>query len=208
MNHDSLKTSLGEAAQAIKDGQLVAYPTDTVYGLGADATNAEAVDAVFTAKGRNPGTPVPVLISGMSMGLELVKELTEKFEVLINEFWPGALTIVVEATESVPPVVTAGTGTVGLRMPDNKVAVELIKMSGKPITGTSCNLSGEPPTKAVDEARNQLGDSVSVYVESECGDSTAPSTVISLVTEPPTIFRLGEIAREDIENIIGPVVLA
>ncbi|MEK9676645.1 MAG: L-threonylcarbamoyladenylate synthase [Chloroflexota bacterium] len=208
MNHDSLKTSLGEAAQAIKDGQLVAYPTDTVYGLGADATNAEAVDAVFTAKGRNPGTPVPVLISGMSMGLELVKELTEKFEVLINEFWPGALTIVVEATESVPPVVTAGTGTVGLRMPDNKVAVELIKMSGKPITGTSCNLSGEPPTKHVDEARNQMGDSVSVYVESECGDSTAPSTVISLVTEPPTIFRLGEIAREDIENIIGPVVLA
>jgi len=207
MIHDSLKNSLREAAQAIKDGQLVAYPTDTVYGLGADATNAAAVDAVFKAKGRNPGTPVPLLISGMNMGLQLAKELPEKFEVLINEFWPGALTIVVEATASVTPVVSAGTGTVGLRMPDNEVAVELIKMSGKPITGTSCNLSGEPPTKSVDEARIQMGDSVSVYVNAECGDSTAPSTVISLVTEPPTIFRLGEITREEIENIIGPVVL-
>ena len=127
-------SSLNIAATALKQGSLVSFPTDTYFALGADGMNNKAVQHVFEVKGRNPGTPVPLLISDLDMVTELATTFPEIIVDLASRFWPGALTIVVPALERVPESVTARTGTVGLRIPDHSLARHLIRLSGTPIT--------------------------------------------------------------------------
>jgi len=202
------KSGLETAVQAIKNGELVAFPTDTFFALGADGLNSVAVDSVFTTKGRNPGTPVPLLVSDTSMADSLCADFPEELRKLAEKFWPGALTIVVPAADSVPPVVTAGTGTVGLRVPDHDVARKLIELSGVPITGTSCNLTGRDPIKEAAVVEQVFGDVINSCINSDCGDSDAPSTVISYENGEINVLRNGAISAESMRNIVGDIVVS
>ena len=165
--------------------------------------NDKAVQHVFEVKGRNPGTPVPLLISDLDMVTELATTFPQIVMDLASRFWPGALTIVVPALERVPESVTARTGTVGLRIPDHSLARQLIKFCGTPITGTSCNLTGQPPMTNASDVDQQFGEKIDFCIESPCGSNTAPSTVISYANGKLSILRLGAISIESIKNTIG-----
>ena len=200
-------SSLNIAATAITQGRLVSFPTDTYFALGADGMNDRAVQQVFEEKGRNPGTPVPLLISDLDMITELTKPLTKILADLASRFWPGALTIVVPALDCVPESVTAKTGTVGLRIPDHSLARQLIRISGTPITGTSCNLTGQPPVSNAIDVDQQFGEKIDFCIDSPCGSNTAPSTVISYANDTLSILRLGAISIASIKNTIGKNVV-
>ena len=200
-------SNLNIAAAAIKQGSLVSFPTDTYFALGADGMNNKAVQHVFEVKGRNPGTPVPLLISDLDMVTELATTFPEIIVDLASRFWPGALTIVVPALERVPESVTARTGTVGLRIPDHSLARHLIRLSGTPITGTSCNLTSQPPMANASDVDQQFGEKIDFCIDSPCGSNTAPSTVISYANGKLSILRLGAISIESIKNTIGKNVV-
>ena len=201
-------SGLQQAANAINRGELVAFPTDTFFALGADGFNSAAVENVFVTKGRNPGTPVPLLVSGTEMAEILVKEFPEPLKLLADEFWPGALTVVLPASDRVPEVVTARTGTVGIRVPGHDVARELIELAGVPVTGTSCNLTGQAPINEAVVVDQVFGSQVPVVVDSPCGDSSAPSTVISFENKKVVVLREGAISAESLRNIVGDIVVS
>ncbi|HIK89121.1 MAG TPA: threonylcarbamoyl-AMP synthase [Dehalococcoidia bacterium] len=199
---------LDDAANAINNGALVAFPTDTFFALGANGLDSLAVENVFSTKGRNPGTPVPLLISQINMVEKLASEFPNVLGRLAEEFWPGALTLVVQATDSVPTVVTGGTGTVGLRIPDHHVARSLIDLAGTPLTGTSCNLTGRDPIKDATVVEQVFGDHITACINGPCGVSTAPSTVVSYENNEINVLRLGAISLESIRNTVGDIVIS
>jgi L-threonylcarbamoyladenylate synthase len=198
---------LDTAAASINNGELVAFPTDTFYALGANGLNEVAVESVFVTKGRNPGTPVPLLISQMEMVEDLTAEFPDPLKKLADEYWPGALTIVLPASELVPGVVTAGTSTVGVRVPDHDIARELIERAGVPVTGTSCNLTGRDPIKEAFNVDQVFGDQIAACVDAPCGDSNAPSTVVSYENDQLVVLRIGAISIESIRKTVGDIVV-
>ena len=222
LNQDHISSSesnLQLAAEALRNGKLVAFPTDTFFALGADATNSAAVENVFLAKGRSPGAPVPVLVADTTMAEQLVRDFPDPLRDLANQFWPGALTIVLPASDAVPDVVSAGTGTIGLRVPDHVLARRLIALANTPITGTSCNLTGHPPTKDVEAVKQQLGAKIALCLDGPCGANTSPSTVVGLTYTGGTsasegrphskinLIREGAIDSETIRKIVGDLVV-
>jgi len=198
---------LDDAAVAINNGDLIAFPTDTFFALGANGLDSSAVENVFLTKGRNPGTPVPLLISQINMVEKLVSDFPDVLQRLAEEFWPGALTIVLPAANTVPAVVTAGTKTVGLRIPNHDVARNLIDLAGTPLTGTSCNLTGRDPIKEAAIVEQVFGDQITVCIDAPCGDSTAPSTVVSYEDNKINVLRQGAISLESIRNTVGDIVV-
>jgi len=198
---------LNQSADAIRAGELVAIPTDTYFALGANGLDSRAAESVFRIKGRNPGTPVPLLISDVDMVADLTSEFPNPLKHLAEELWPGALTVVLPASIRVPEVVSAGSGTVGLRVPDNRVAIDLIARAGVPITGTSCNLTGRDPIKEASEVHQVFGDRIAICLDAACGESTAPSTVITYEDRKIVILRAGAITAESIQNIVGDIVV-
>ncbi|MBT3994608.1 MAG: threonylcarbamoyl-AMP synthase [Chloroflexi bacterium] len=199
-------SGLASAVQAIKHGDVIAFPTDTYFALGADGLNPNAVERVFATKGRNPGTPVPLLVRDSVMAESLCREFPEPLRKLADHFWPGALTIVLPASGDVPTVVTASTGTVGVRVPDHAIARKIIELAGVPVTGTSCNLTGRDPVKEAIVVEQIFGDTIAGCVDGLCGDSTAPSTVVSYVDGEIVLLRTGAIDAESIQNIVGDIV--
>ncbi len=181
-------------------GKLVAFPTDTYFALGA-ILQETAVERLFDAKGRMAGNPVPVLLSSSAQAAQVSgKELSSVADILVRRFWPGPLTLVLPANSSVPGSVTAGTGKIGVRVPDHELARELISLVGSPVTGTSANLSGGDPCKSADEVLSQLGGVIDAVVDAPCGIHTAPSTVVSFDDEEFRILREGAIAEADIRQ--------
>ena len=140
-----------EAAAAIRGGGLVAFPTDTVYGIAADIFNEEAIRRLFRAKGKSPSTPVPVHIARVGDVLPLIDKMPPIAEKLMEKFWPGPLTIIFRASQAISPLLNAGSSTIGLRLPDNKIAIELILKSGIPLTAPSANITGKPPLRNAQE---------------------------------------------------------
>ncbi|WP_083943550.1 L-threonylcarbamoyladenylate synthase [Caldicellulosiruptor naganoensis] len=204
---------LSKAAQILRDGGLVAFPTETVYGLGANALLREAVDKIFVAKGRPQDNPLIVHISSIEM-LEMCAEIPDKrVYKLIERLWPGPLTIVLPKKECIPDNVTAGLDTVGIRMPSNKIALELIKLAGVPVAAPSANVSGKPsPTEAQHVIEDLFG-KVDVIIDGGKCSFGLESTVIDLSTSKPYILRLGavpfSILKEILEDIeYDPSILA
>ncbi len=194
-----------EAADAIKRGSTVAFPTETVYGLGADALNPEAIKKVFKAKGRPSDNPLIVHISDMEMLKLIAKQTSKTALALINKFWPGPLTIILKKMKVVPAVVTGGLDTVAVRMPDNKIALALIKESGVPLVAPSANLSGRPsPTKAKDVV-DDLSGRIDMIIDGGKTKIGIESTVIDMTRIPPTLLRPGGLPVEEIEKVIGRV---
>ncbi len=194
-----------EGAKILAEGGLVAFPTETVYGLGANALDPEAVAKVYEAKGRPSDNPMIVHISRASDIGQLTTMLTPKIIRIIDHFWPGPLTIVLPKKDSVPKITTGGLDTVAIRMPDNPVALELIKKAGCPVAAPSANVSGRPsPTKGSHVVEDLDGKIHMILLGEDCRVGIE-STVLDLSVETPTILRPGIITKEDLETVLEKV---
>jgi L-threonylcarbamoyladenylate synthase len=182
---------------------LVAFPTDTLYALGADASNPLAVRRVFAAKGRSLKSPIPLLVADLMMAIQLVGELPEAAIRLAKRYWPGPLTLVVRAPRRICTLLTAGTGRIGLRVPDAAIALALIRQFGGPVTGTSANRSMDKDPLDAREVLRQLGDQVDLVLDGGPVAGRSPSTVVDVTVSPPVIVRRGPIRQEEILSLLG-----
>lgn len=201
------KIEIEKAAQIIKNGGLVGMPTETVYGLGADALNGCAVAKIFKAKGRPMDNPLIVHISDISEidRYKLVSDFPEKAKILAEKFWPGPLTIIVPKSDRIPVEVSAGLDTVAIRCPSHPVARELIKKAETPIAAPSANLSGSPsPTTAL-HVMSDLSGRIDAVIDGGVCQVGLESTVITLATEKPRLLRPGGITLEQLQSAIGEV---
>lgn len=201
-SHEVSAEILHRAAEVLRGGGLVAYPTDTVYGLGVDPTNDEAVDRLFGAKRRLPDQSTPLLIASPRDLANVVSEVPEIAERLIAAFWPGGLTIVLPKAPTFHSKAVVG-DTVGLRVPDHPVPCELVRLLGRPITGTSANAAGGPEPLSADDVRAQLGDAVDLVVDGGRCRGGTPSTVVDCTVSPPRIVREGTISRGELVRAAG-----
>ena len=205
LNPKAIDHRIRPAAQAIAQGKLIVFPTETVYGLGANALDNEAVESIFKAKGRPSDNPLIVHISEKSQLDGLVQELPPKAEMLMEAFWPGPLTLILRKSDQVPRGVTAGLDTVGIRMPAHPVALSLIRQSGIPIAAPSANLSGRPSPTQAEHVLTDLNGRVDFIIDGGSCEVGLESTVLDVTVEPPVILRPGGITREMLEEVIGRV---
>lgn len=194
-----------EAAQLLRKGEVVAFPTETVYGLGADATNEKAIDKIFKAKGRPSDNPLIVHIATKEQLFGLVANYPSYVEKLIDAFSPGPITYVLNSNEKVAANVTAGLETIGVRIPDDQIALALLKACAIPIAAPSANVSGKPSPTTVDHVLEDLDGKIAAVLggcEAEVG---VESTVVDCTGDIPLILRLGKVTKKDIEKIVGKV---
>ena len=196
---------LRRAAALIRSGELVAFPTETVYGLGANALDVSAVEKVYAAKGRPSGSPLIVHVDSIEMARGLVREWPEKAETLAKRFWPGPLTLVLPKQPHVPDRLTAGLDTVGIRVPSNAIALALIREAGVPIAAPSANRFTELSPTTAEHVRESLGDRVAMVLDGGRTIVGIESTVLSLAGSGAILLRPGMVSQADIEAVIGPV---
>lgn len=194
-----------QAAAILRSGGLVAFPTETVYGLGADATNAAAVRKIFEVKGRPLGNPLIVHVHGMSVAQRYARRFSTEAQTLAKKFWPGPLTIIVPKARTIVLEVTAGLETVGLRCPDHPLALALLREFDGPIAAPSANRSNRLSPTTAQHVEGELGGAVDLIVDGGPCQIGIESTVIDLASQRPLILRPGSITREQIETVIGPV---
>lgn len=194
---DGHDDAVGVAAGALRDGKLVVVPTDTVYGVTADAFNPVATTAIFDAKHRQRRFPLPVLIRSPKQLMGLVTEVPEMAEHLMAAYWPGPLTLVVRADPNLAWDLGTNEGTVAVRMPMDDIMLDLIRAVG-PLAVTSANLSGNPAATTVEMARSQLGDDVAIYVDGGRRVETKPSTIVDLTRAQPAILRTGPFDDDEV----------
>lgn len=196
---------IARAAEFIRQGEVVAFPTETVYGLGADGLNSEAVAKIFAAKGRPNDNPLILHIADKASINRLTKGLTENAKILMEKFWPGPLTLIVDKSDIVPDAVSAGLPTVAVRFPSNVFAQQLIKACGCPIAAPSANISGRPsPTNAPDVMEDMQGKVAAVLDGGSCGIGLE-STVVDTTEPVPVILRPGGITYEMLTEVLGVV---
>lgn len=196
---------VAEAARYLASGGLVAFPTETVYGLGAYALDAQAVGAIFRAKGRPADNPLIVHVHRAELGFQLARKVPETAYKLAEAFWPGPLTVVLASAGVVPPLTTGGLDTVAVRVPDHPVALALLEASGLPVAAPSANLSGRPSPTRAEHVLEDLAGRVDVILDGGETGVGVESTVLDLTVTPPLILRPGGVSREDLENVIGEV---
>ena len=190
------------AASFIKRGRVVGVPTDTFYALSADPFNLAAIEEVFRVKGRPETKALPVLVNSMEQAVALVRDVPDVFLVLAQKFWPGALTLAIEATHRLPLKVTGNTGRVALRWPDSRITTALIESTGGPITGTSANLSGYPSCTNAQQIVKQLNDRLPLVLDSGDTGAVLASTIVRISGDDWAIAREGAIPESEIESAI------
>lgn len=190
-----------EAAQDILNGKLVIFPTETVYGIGANALNDNACKNIFKAKGRAGDNPLIVHVNNVDMIKQLVEEPNEVEKILISTFCPGPFTLILKAKNIIPKSVTAGLDTVGIRMPSNKIASKLIEYAGVPIAAPSANVSGRPSGTKIEDILKEFDGKVSTIIDDGMVDIGLESTVVRVIDNKVRILRPGKITKEDIENL-------
>jgi tRNA threonylcarbamoyl adenosine modification protein (Sua5/YciO/YrdC/YwlC family) len=193
---------IAEAVSAIRRGSLIVLPTDTVYGVGADAFTPRAINALLTAKGRSRDMPVPVLVGSVRAAQALVEDLGTYGQDLVDEFWPGALTLVCRASATLAWDLGDTKGTVAIRMPLHQLTLELLKETG-PLGVSSANRSGASPARTADEAETQLGDSVEIYLDDGATGDAVPSSIVDLTGAVPRLLRAGAITEERLREVCG-----
>lgn len=193
---------IAAAAAAVRRGEVVVLPTDTVYGIGCDAFDAGAVAAVLAAKGRGRDKPPPVLIPTGRTALGLASSVPHYATVLMERFWPGPLTVVLQAHTSLHWDLGDTNGTVALRVPDHPVALELLGDVG-PMAVTSANTTGDPAARTADEARTMLGEDVAVYLDAGAVEAGDPSTIIDCTGPEPVTLRLGALGQAQIDAALA-----
>lgn len=199
---DQRATGIASAISAVKGGRLVVMPTDTVYGIGADAFDSEAVGALLAAKGRGRNMPVGVFVGSWNTIDGLVYSVPAAARELIRAFWPGALSLVVTQAPSLQWDLGDANGSVMLRMPLHPVAIELLREVG-PMAQSSANVSGQPAAVTAAQAHEQLGDKVEVYLDGGPAEQQAASTIVDLTGAQPRILRTGPISAADIARVVG-----
>ena len=192
---------LREAAAAVQDGQLVVLPTDTVYGVGADAFSPDAVRRLLAVKGRGRNMPSPVLVGDRSQLEALVAHLPGSAQELVSAFWPGALTLVLRHKPSITWDLGETYGTVAVRMPDHALALELLGRTG-PMAVSSANLTGQPSPQDCDAAQGMLGDTVAVYLDAGPTTAAVPSSIVDLTGPQPELLRAGAIGAQQLRKVV------
>lgn len=191
------------AADFVTRGRVVGIPTDTFYGLAADPFNLAAVDEIYRVKGRPETRALPILVNSVEQALTLVRDLSPNFLKLAQRYWPGALTLLVEASQRIPLKVTAHTGRVAVRWPNSRVACRLIEQLGAPITGTSANISGFPACSNADNLIKQLGERLPLVLDAGETGAAMASTIIELEGDEWRILREGMVTEADIRAILN-----
>jgi L-threonylcarbamoyladenylate synthase len=195
--------ALSGALAALRRGDVIVFPTETLYGLGADALASAAVDKVFQLKGRDFNNPLPVLIADFAMLERLVITVPPLAKDLMDCFWPGPLTLVLPARNDIPKPLVNATGGIGVRISSQPVANRLVEWLGHPITATSANPSGQEPARTLDEAKNYFRLSVEVFVDGGTLSSQRGSTVVEATETAVRIIRQGDIAAAELERVLG-----
>jgi tRNA threonylcarbamoyl adenosine modification protein (Sua5/YciO/YrdC/YwlC family) len=195
------ETGLDEAAASVRSGDLVVLPTDTVYGVAADAFLPQGIEALLVAKGRDRSMPVPVLVASPSMLSALVDQMPDTAAALTEQFWPGALTLVLRHTAHLVWDLGDSKGTVAVRMPANDLAQDLITRTG-PLAVSSANRSGHPPATTMMDARLQLGAAVSVYLDGGPSGGSVASTIIDVTGDQPRLLRAGALDIEALREVV------
>ena len=196
---------ISEATAALRKGELTVLPTDTVYGVGADAFSPEAVTTLLAAKGRGRQMPPPVLVGSRRAALALVEDVSSSGNDLIDEFWPGGLTLVFRSAKSLVWDLGDTKGTVAVRMPMQPVALDLLRETG-PLAVTSANLTGSPPATTADDAEAQLGAAVSVYLDDGPCTADVPSTIVDMTGAVPRLLRRGVIPVRRLREVVALIV--
>ncbi|HAR48746.1 MAG TPA: threonylcarbamoyl-AMP synthase [Smithella sp.] len=200
---NSEKKVLSRAAEILAGGGIIAYPTETFYGLGVDATNEKAIEKIFAVKGRDLKNPISLIIGKPDDIYPLVKNVPETAKILMAAFWPGALTIVFQASDKISPLLTAGSGKIGLRISSHPIALKIVQKLKKPLTATSANLSGTPECSLASEVIKQIGDKIDAILDWGETQGGKASTIIDVTCDPPVILREGTISRKIIEECIN-----
>jgi L-threonylcarbamoyladenylate synthase len=195
--------TIAETVRILSDGGVVAFPTETFYGLGADAKSEAAVEKVFRIKGRNFQNPISIIVAHESEAIPLVEEIPTAGWILMRKFWPGPLTLVFRASSSVLPRLTAGTGKIGIRVSSHPIARLLAEGMTGPITATSANLSGGQESATAEDAIRAFGDRLEAVLDGEKTRGGLGSTILDLTVSPPLILRDGAIPRTDILDALG-----
>ena len=201
------KVNRARIAEVIAAGGLVAFRTDTFYGLGVDPLNPRAIKRIFDLKGREQ-KPILLLISDISEVDRFIEDRSEIFDLVARAFWPGPLTIVGNAKTSVPAELTAGTGTIGLRLPNNEKLRELLRLAGGALTATSANPSGALPARSADEVETYFSSEVDLIMDSGETFTTSPSTVVDVSQQPARIVREGAISRDRLVGVLREINIA
>lgn len=197
-----LQRDIERAVETLQRGGLAVIPTDTVYGIAAALNHPAAIERIYEIKGRDRLKAIPVLVSDPGDVASLSRRLSQDAEQLARHFWPGALTIVVEASNRMPPEALSGGTTVGLRMPDNEIALEIIRRCGGALAVTSANPSGEREARTAGEARDSLGDLIDFVVDGGTAPGGVPSTVVDTTVEPLRILRIGAITQDELQAVL------
>jgi L-threonylcarbamoyladenylate synthase len=194
---------LNQGITAIRAGETVAFPTETFYAVGVSAYREEAIRKVFAMKGREDNKPLPLIIDGKSMLEQVAEDIPEIAHILIEEFWPGGLTLIFKASPKVPPILTSHTGTIAVRDSSHLLARLLVAGAQVPITATSANLSGSKSCSSAAEVEQQLGGKIDLILDGGTTEGRLPSTILDLTKTPPQIVREGIIGSERLQPFIG-----
>jgi L-threonylcarbamoyladenylate synthase len=198
-------TAIREAANLIRSGQLVAFPTETVYGLGGDGLNPESLRRIYTVKGRPPDNPLILHVANQAQLSSVAAEVSDIAHTLIRAFWPGPLTLVLPKTPQVPDLATGGLTTVAVRMPDHPVALALIQQAGTPLAGPSANRSGRPSPTTAQHVLDDLDGAIALVLDAGPTIIGVESTVLDTTCTPPVLLRPGGLSQAAIEAVIGPL---
>ena len=197
-SNESLRKGLNEAVKIISEGGIVAFPTESFYGLGVDATNANAIKRLFKIKKRDPDLPILILISSLRELPHYAVSIPPAAKKMGKKFWPGGLTMIFQSSPILPPVLTAGKGKVGIRISNHPVANALSRALSIPITGTSANISGMPPCIRADHFVECLNNDLDLILDGGITEGKYPSTILDVTIDPPLIIREGIVKAEEI----------
>ena len=207
INDEKDREQIQEAARILREGELVIFPTETVYGLGGNGLDEEAVDKIFRAKGRPKDNPLILHVADPEQVLDLVKVIPPKGKDCMDVFWPGPLTLIFERSEKVSDSVTAGADTVAIRMPSHPIAHAILKAAAVPVAAPSANTSGRPSPTRLAHVLEDMEGKVPLIVDSGDANVGIESTVLDVTVDPPMIYRPGGVTKEDLEAIIGEVAV-
>jgi L-threonylcarbamoyladenylate synthase len=195
--------TLGHAAKLIANGGVIAFRTDTFYGLGANPLNSNAVARIKKLKDREGSQPILLLIGDPSDVDHLIVEKSEDFELVARSFWPGPLTIIGRAASKLSDELTAGTGTVGVRLPNDEEVRVLVRVCGGALTATSANLSGDPPARSAEQVADYFPTGIDLIIDGGEVVATEPSTVLDLSKPAPRVIRKGAVSQKTLEGVLG-----
>lgn len=196
------RATLIQAARVVRDGGVIAFPTDTLYGLGASVQHAEALRRIYDIKGRDPSKPILLLVPDFDVLRTLVTKISGAAQRLMEQFWPGPLTLIFEASEMVPQMCLGGGTTIGIRLPDAPVAQALMQELMEPLTASSANLSGDPEPVSAQQVADSLGDRVDLVLDGGVCMDNRPSTLVDVSRSVPRVLREGRISEETLKPFL------